>query len=137
MKSLSSDAITHGLAILYACLAIAAGARSVYQIAVRFDEAPAAVSLSLVAALVYLVAFSQLRRRTPGAWWIAVGATSFELVGVVVVGTVSLVSPELFERATVWSTYGIGYAFVPLLLPIAGLSWLTRPRARNQFGVGA
>jgi hypothetical protein len=29
----------------------------------------------------------------------------------------------------VWSVYGIGYGFVPLVLPILGLAWLwhTRP----------
>jgi len=35
---------------------------------------------------------------------------------------------ELFADQTVWSTYGIGYGFVPLVLPIAGLWWLLRHR---------
>ena len=52
-----------------------------------------------------------------------------ELVGVLTVGTLSIVDPAAFPRATVWSTYGIGYAFVPLVLPVLGLLWLrhTRP----------
>jgi hypothetical protein len=28
----------------------------------------------------------------------------------------------------VWSLYGIGYGFVPLVLPILGLLWLARTR---------
>ena len=47
-----------------------------------------------------------------------------ELGGVVTVGTLSLVRTEWFPDASVWSGYGIGYGFVPLALPIAGLLWL-------------
>ena len=49
----------------------------------------------------------------------------FELVGVLVVGTLSLMHPELFlHDATVWSGYGFGYFWVPLALPFVGLWWL-------------
>jgi hypothetical protein len=35
----------------------------------------------------------------------------------------------------VWSWYGIGYGFVPLVLPIFGLAWLwhTRPIAAHEL----
>ena len=36
-----------------------------------------------------------------------------ELGGVVTVGTLSLVEPDWFADASVWSGYGIGYGFVP------------------------
>ena len=57
--------------------------------------------------------------------WVAIG---IELVGVLTVGTLSLVDPAAFPRATVWSVYGIGYGFVPLVLPVLGLLWLARTR---------
>jgi hypothetical protein len=122
------------LVFLYGFFAFAAGGRSVYQVATRFDEAPVAVSLSVVAAAVYLLAFTQLRRRDPRAWRLSVAACSFELAGVLVVGTLSLANPDLFPRATVWSTFGFGYGFVPLLLPMAGLVWLLRRETRRAFG---
>ena len=60
---------------------------------------------------------------------VALAAIIIELVGVLTVGTLSIFYPEAFPQATVWSVYGIGYGFVPLLLPILGLAWLwhTRP----------
>jgi hypothetical protein len=125
------------LVFLYGFFAFAAGGRSVYQVATRFDEAPVAVSLSVVAAAVYLLAFTQLRRRDPRAWRLSVAACSFELAGVLVVGTLSLAYPDLFPRATVWSTFGFGYGFVPLLLPIAGLAWLLRRETRRAFGAAS
>lgn len=121
------------LVFLYGFFAFAAGGRSVYQVFTRFDEAPAAVSLSVTAVIVYLLAFTQLRRRDPRAWRVAVAACTFELVGVLVVGTISLALPDTFPRATVWSTYGIGYGFFPLVLPIAGLLWLFREDTRREF----
>ena len=57
--------------------------------------------------------------------WVAI---IVELVGVLAVGTLSLVDAEAFPRATVWSTYGIGYGFIPLVLPFFGLAWLWRTR---------
>ena len=44
----------------------------------------------------------------------------------VVVGALSLLTPELFPRDTVWSRFGSGYGFVPLVLPALGLFWLWR-----------
>lgn len=121
------------LLLLYGFFALAAGARSLYQVIELFDEAPLAISLSVLAAAVYLVAFTQLRRRTPTAWRIAVGTSAFELAGVLVVGTLGFFWPDLFPRSTVWSRLGFGYGFVPLLLPMAGLAWLTRPATRRAF----
>lgn len=121
------------LLLLYGFFALAAGVRSLYQVIVLFDEAPLAITLSVVSCAVYLVAFTQLRRRTPNAWRIAVATSAFELVGVLVVGAISLVWPELFPRPTVWSRFGLGYGFVPLVLPMAGLAWLTRPETRRSF----
>ena len=123
------------LAFAYGFLAFSAGGRSVYQLIVRFGEAPLAISLSVVAALVYLVAAFCMRRRGARIWRIAVAACSFELVGVLSVGTASVLSSDLFQRASVWSQYGSGYGFVPLVLPLLGLGWLLRSETRRDYGV--
>ncbi len=115
------------LVVVYAILAIAATGRSVYQIATKFDEAPVAYALSAVAALVYVVATIGLalgRRGAPVAW----AAVSFELVGVLAVGVLSLTHPELFAHPSVWSTFGMGYLFIPLVLPFLGIWWLLSRR---------
>ncbi len=114
------------LIAVYVILAIAATFRSIYQIIAKFDDAPFAYSLSAVSGLVYIVATAALIKRT-GVWRaVARGALIFELVGVVVVGTLSLVTPQLFAHPSVWSHYGSGYVFIPLVLPILGLIWLHR-----------
>jgi hypothetical protein len=122
------------LIFVYALLAIAATGRSVFQVLNDFEKAPLAYSLSALAGLIYIVATVALI--APGAVWyrVAVVAISFELLGVLVVGTLSLIDPVLFPAKTVWSVFGRGYAFVPLVLPILGLTWLwiNRPaKARN------
>lgn len=113
------------LVILYAVMAMAATGRSFVQIVRRFDEAPLAYSLSALAAVVYILATLALVLARRSGWytvaWIAI---VFELTGVLVVGTLSLALPELFQHETVWSLYGIGYLFIPLLLPALGLWWL-------------
>lgn len=115
------------LVVVYAILAIAATGRSVYQIISKFDEAPVAYALSAVAAVVYIVATIGLalgRRGAPIAW----AAVSFELVGVLAVGVLSLTHPELFAHPSVWSTFGMGYLFIPLVLPFLGIWWLVSRR---------
>lgn len=116
------------LVVVYAIFAIAATARSVIQLATRFDEAPIAYLLSALAAAVYIVASIALGMGERGAR-VARAAITFELVGVLIVGTVSLLQPDWFPRATVWSAFGVGYLFIPLLLPIIGLWWLRRDQA--------
>jgi hypothetical protein len=109
---------------LYGLFALAAGARAGFQIATKLDEAPVAYLLSAVAAVIYLVAMIGLIRGSRGGRRLAMACCSIELLGVLVVGTLSLVDPEAFPHATVWSGYGRGYGFVPLALPILGLLWL-------------
>lgn len=119
------------LVAVYGVFALAASARAAVQIATRFSEAPVAYLLSALAAAVYLVATVTLARGTSASRRVAAAAIAVELIGVLVVGTFSLLDPAAFPRATVWSAYGIGYGFVPLVLPVLGLAWLyrTRPRA--------
>jgi hypothetical protein len=114
---------------VYAVFALSAGARSGVQIATRFSEAPLAFLLSALAAVVYLVATIALAR---SRWTLALAACAVELIGVLTVGTVSLLAPAAFPDATVWSDYGSGYGYVPLLLPVIGLLWLVRTRPRRR-----
>lgn len=122
------------LIAVYAVFAVAATGRSTLQLALDAGEAPLAYSLSAVAAVIYLVATVCLARPGPTTTRLAWIAVSVELVGVVSVGTLSFVRPELFPDATVWSHYGSGYGYLPLVLPVAGLAWLTRVRSSPSRG---
>ncbi len=130
MASGSSRAVGVGrvLIAVYAILALAATARSLVQIITKFETAPVAYLLSALAGVVYILATVALLM--PGrAWYRVAWATiSFELLGVLTVGTLSLVDPALFPADTVWSAYGRGYLFIPLVLPVLGLLWLWRSR---------
>lgn len=123
-----SQGLGRVLIIVYALLALAATGRSIFQLLDDFEKAPLAYSLSALAAVIYIVATIALI--APGdAWYrVALVTITFELVGVLVVGTLSIIDPVLFPAKTVWSVFGRGYAFVPLVLPVLGLLWLRRTR---------
>jgi hypothetical protein len=131
-----SSGIGRVLVLVYAILALAATGRSTVQIASDFAAAPLAYSLSALAAVVYIIATVALV--VPGLAWfrVALITISFELLGVLTVGTLSVFDPVLFPDKTMWSVYGRGYWFVPLVLPIVGLIWLwlRRPVAEDPVG---
>ena len=114
------------LVAVYGIFALAATSRAGVQLATDFAEAPLAYLLSAFSAVVYGLASVALATRRTWSRPLALAACSVELVGVLAVGTLSLVVPEDFPRATVWSGYGSGYGFVPLVLPVVGLWWLRR-----------
>ncbi|MFC8847443.1 MULTISPECIES: hypothetical protein [unclassified Micromonospora] len=125
------------LIAVYLLFAIAATSRAGLQIATRFAEAPVAYLLSALAALVYIVAAVGLARAGHAGRRVALACCSVELVGVVGVGLLSLADPQLFPDETVWSGFGSGYGYVPLVLPVLGLLWLWRTRTRptpQSFG---
>ena len=132
----SSRAVGVGrvLVAVYAILALAAIARSAVQLATKFEVAPVAYLLSGLAGIVYLVATIALFNRGIAWYRVAWITIVFEFVGVLVVGTLSIVDPVLFPADTVWSFYGRGYIFIPLALPILGMLWLYR---RRPIRVGA
>lgn len=117
------------LVAVYAIFALAAGARAGVQIATRFDEAPLAYTLSALAAAVYVLATAALALGGRTSRRVAVVSLSVELIGVLVVGTLSVADPAAFPDETVWSAYGRGYGFIPLVLPVVGLYWLRRTAA--------
>ncbi|MGY1744697.1 hypothetical protein [Blastococcus sp. SYSU D00695] len=119
------------LVALYAVFALAAGSRAAVQLATRYDEAPLAYLLSAVAALVYVLATVGLARGGRGGRRTALVACAIELAGVLVVGALSLADPAAFPDETVWSGFGQGYGYVPLVLPVLGLLYL-RAQGRAQ-----
>jgi hypothetical protein len=118
------------LIALYGLFALSAGVRAGFQIASRFEQAPVAYLLSALAAAIYLVAMVGLIQGGRSGRRLALACCAVELAGVLVVGTASLVASDVFPDETVWSGYGRGYGFVPLVLPVLGLIWLLRARAR-------
>lgn len=125
------------LVAVYGVFALAAGARAVVQLAVQFDEAPVAYLLSALAAVVYIVATVGLARGGRSGRRTAMAACGVELAGVLVVGTLSLVDPAAFPDATVWSGFGAGYGYVPLVLPVLGLLWLRHLSRLDAAGTDA
>lgn len=134
MSTVEPRSAAHGggrvVVFVYGLLALAATARALSQIVTRFDDAPLAYTLSLFSGLVYILATVALAR--PGRRWRAVAwvAILVELIGVLAVGAASLTMLEEFPDETVWSRFGAGYGFVPLVLPLVGLALLWRTRAR-------
>ncbi len=119
------------LVAVYAVFAFSAVGRSTVQLLTKADEAPLAYGLSALAALVYVAATLGLARAVPHADRVAWVAVIVELVGVLAVGTLSYVRPELFPDATVWSQFGQGYGYLPLVLPFVGIWWLRRTAAHT------
>lgn len=120
------------LVAVYGLLALAATGRSILQISEYFDRAPVPYVLSAVAAAIYIVATVGLARGDRGSVRMAAVALTIELIGVLVVGAISYAVPEAFPDKTVWSHFGQGYGFVPLILPVVGLLWIRRSRAAGS-----
>ncbi|HEX5115604.1 MAG TPA: hypothetical protein VFW65_10450 [Pseudonocardiaceae bacterium] len=112
------------LIAVYAIFALAATARSAVQIATKFHEAPLAYVLSAVAAVFYIVATVCLARGSATSRRVATISCTVELIGVLAVGTASVLAPSAFPDSTVWSVFGEGYGYVPVVLPILGLWWI-------------
>ncbi|GAA3659424.1 hypothetical protein GCM10022237_19330 [Nocardioides ginsengisoli] len=112
---------------LYLLFAVAAGGRSAVQWLDDPGRAPLAYALSTVAFGCYLAGYLATRPDPgPRRRRLLTVLACVELGGVLVVGTLSLLAPRLFPDTTVWSDYGAGYAFVPLVIPVALLAWLRR-----------
>jgi hypothetical protein len=113
----------------YGVMVVGAVSRSAYQIATEFDRAPLSYTLSAVAGVVYGFITYSLVRGGERARRAAQACCAAELAGVLIVGTWTLIEPSAFHDATVWSDYGMGYVFIPVLLPLSALYWLRRSRA--------
>lgn len=114
------------LTAVYGVFALSASARAGYQLIREFDQAPVAYTLSAVAAAIYILATVCLVIGTRTTHRIAIASCVIELAGVLLVGALSFTHPEVFRAPSVWSGFGVGYGFIPLVLPIVGLWWLAR-----------
>jgi hypothetical protein len=122
------------LLFVYGVFALSASARALVQITSKFSEAPLAYLLSALAGLVYIAATVGLAIGGERGRRIAFTSCSIELIGVLVVGTLSIADAVAFPDDTVWSRFGSGYGYVPFLLPFIGLWWIWRhrPNARPR-----
>ncbi|GGS71922.1 MULTISPECIES: hypothetical protein [Streptomyces] len=112
----------------YGVFTVAAASRSIVQMIMDFDRAPLAYVLSAVAAVVYGFITYSLVRGGERARRAALVCCAAELLGVLVVGAWTLAEPAAFPDATVWSDFGMGYLFIPVILPVTGMIWLRRAK---------
>lgn len=117
----------------YGVFAVSATARALYQIIVHFQDSPIAYTLSGFAAAVYVVATLALARTSARAWVVALCAVLVEMAGVLGIGLWTVLDPDLFAESTVWSHFGQGYGYVPLVLPFLGLFWLLKHRPERNI----
>lgn len=119
------------LVTLYGIFTVGAASRAAVQLSTRFHVAPLAYLLSAVAAVVYAFITFSLVRGGERARRAALACCCVELAGVLTVGTWTLADPAAFADATVWSDYGMGYLFIPVVLPLTGMNWLRRSRRQG------
>lgn len=129
-RSDTSHGFGRALVAVYAVFALAASARSIYQLIAEVEsDTVVPYVLSAFAGVVYVVATYALARNHRRLALVTIG---IELVGVVTVGILSLVDEDLFPDQTVWSDFGQGYGYIPLVLPFVGLWWLSRTRSSGH-----
>lgn len=120
------------LILVYGIFALSASARALVQITTKFTEAPLAYVLSALAGIVYISATVGLAVGGTRGRLIALISCTVELIGVLLVGTLTVVDSVDFPDDTVWSQFGSGYGYVPLVLPFIGLWWIWRHRPRPE-----
>lgn len=125
----TSHGFGRALVAVYAVFALAAASRSLFQLATKFNEAPTAYALSAVAGIVYVVATVALARNSRRIALVTIGT---ELIGVLVVGILTVADKSVFPDQTVWSGFGDGYGYIPLVLPFVGLWWLRKTRPMSE-----
>ena len=113
------------LIVAYAVLALAALGRSSFEISTKFGDAPLPYTVSAISAVLYAVITFALWR---GKNRLALIGSSIELVGVLTVGTLGYVESSWWPDHTVWTGFGSGYGWIPLLLPMLALWALIRAR---------
>ncbi|MGW2232094.1 hypothetical protein [Streptomyces formicae] len=113
---------------LYGVMVVGAVSRSAVQISTDFHKAPLAYTLSAIAGVVYGFITYSLVRGGDTARKAALVCCAAELVGVLAVGAWTLAEPSAFPDATVWSDFGMGYLFIPVILPVTAIFWLRKSR---------
>src|SRR5437868_15236044 len=131
-----SRGVVDALAFFYGLWSFSALGRSTYEYFFKHPRPATLVPahLSTFVGVLYIFIIIGLRRRSPRAWRVTLALLLVELAGVLIVGTIDVVWLP-FPYATVWSNYGIGYFFMPLILPFLGLTWILRRETRAAYGV--
>jgi hypothetical protein len=116
------------LVFVYGVFALAATARALVQLATQASRARSRTRSRSSPDRLHPrhLGLATDRRR------VALVTIGVELTGVLVIGTLS--HPSDIDRASVWSDYGNGYGFVPLVLPFVGLWWLWRVGRADRAG---
>ena len=123
------------LAVSYPVLALSARVRSVYQLLLKEGDIHyMAAVLSGIAAVCYLLATVGFVVRKSWAWRLSVSMLIFELAMVLIIGTLSLIIPDIIGR-TVWGRFGADYGYFPFIQPLLGLAWLFHPETRNVYRI--
>lgn len=123
------------LAVSYPVLALSTGARGLYQLFLKesvTDYLPPL--LTTIAAALYLVAAIGFARRSKRAWTISVVALTLEMIGIVVVGALSNLQPDLVGE-TAWRHFGADYGYFPFIQPLLGLIWLLHPQTLRAYRI--
>lgn len=117
--------ISRLLLVTYTVLALAATGRSLFAILTKFEQAPFSYTFSFIAAVHYFFAVLAIAKN-----WrrFALVIMVLELIGVISVGLLTYLIPDLFAANTVWSYFGLGYGYLPLILPAIGLWWVWESR---------
>lgn len=121
------------LVFVYGLFAVAALGRSSYQLVTKASEAPVAYTLSALAAAVYVAGAALLLATERNPRWARAAAVLcvVEIVGVLGVGTLSMIDEDAFPDESVWSAYGAGYGYIPAVLPLLALWWLRRQESHS------
>ncbi len=123
------------LTVSYPLLAVSTGVRALFQLFLKEGVVNyLAPTLSFVAAICYLTATIGFAYRRRWAWRLSVGVLLFETFLTLIVGSLSLVIPEVVGR-TVWRHFGADYGYFPLFQPAIGLVWLFWPSIMRQYGL--
>lgn len=130
------SAIGYILGVSYPVLALSTGVRAIFQLFFKAGVTNyLGPSLSAVAALCYLLATIGFIYRRRWTWRLSVVSLGFETAMTFVVGTLSLIYPELIGT-TVWRHFGADYGYFPLFQPVLGLAWLVWPETLRAYGIG-
>ncbi len=122
------------LGISYPLLAFSTAGRAAYQLFVSGAAEGDAPLLSLTAAMLYLTATIGFFARKRWAWNLSVVVLVIESVFTLVIGTLSLLAPDLIGR-NAWTGFGADYAFFPLFQPLLGLAWLLWSDTKHAYGI--
>lgn len=123
------------LAVSYPVLAISTFFRGTYQLFLKEGSLnPVGPTLTLIASLLYFLATFGFAIRRRWAWYLSVTVLGIETAFTLVVGTLSIIYPEMIG-STVWRYFGIDYGFFPLVQPLLGLAWLLYPETMVAYGI--